>query len=125
MMTERNNISHVNQANEFCLVTTTSDSRERLVQIARQLVQERLAACCQIIGPHTSIYRWEGETEEATEWMCLIKTATHRYAAVEQTIRERHSYQTPEIIVTPITAGSEDYLNWMTSALESPTNERT
>jgi periplasmic divalent cation tolerance protein len=95
------------------VVTTTSDKPDELETIARQLVTAKLAACCQIIGPHTSIYRWQGNVETATEWMCLIKTRSELYAAVESTIRELHSYEVPEIIATEISLGCESYLKWL------------
>ncbi|MEO8449726.1 MAG: divalent-cation tolerance protein CutA [Gemmatimonadota bacterium] len=94
-------------------VSTTIDSETRARELARRLVEERLAACVQIAGPLASTYRWEGRVEEATEWLLLIKTTA---AAVEQLsgrIRALHSYTQPEIIATPITAGDPRYLEWI------------
>lgn len=95
------------------LISTTSDDREELVAIAERLIGDRLAACCQITGPLTSFYRWQGEIEQSIEWMCLIKTQTELYAAVEQAIREQHHYVEPEIIATEIKLGSAGYLKWI------------
>jgi periplasmic divalent cation tolerance protein len=98
----------------FLQVTTTAGSREEADRIATSLVDRRMAGCVQIIGPVRSVYRWQGEIEHGEEWLCQIKTTREQYAAVEAAIREIHSYDCPEIIATPIIAGSEAYLKWLT-----------
>ena len=97
----------------FLQMTTTAGSREEADRIATTLVDRRLAACVQIGGPVRSVYRWEGQIEHSEEWLCQIKTAREQYDAVEAAIREVHSYDCPEIIATPIIAGSEAYLQWL------------
>ena len=77
------------------------------------MVERRLAVCVQVIGPITSRYRWEGGAQMAQEWQCLAKTTRAAYDAVEAAIREAHSYDEPEIIATPIVAGSPGYLAWI------------
>ena len=67
-----------------------------------------------------STYRWQGEVEQAREWLCQIKTEASRYAELEAAIRELHSYEEPEIIATPIVAGSEGYLKWIEDSLRLP-----
>jgi periplasmic divalent cation tolerance protein len=67
----------------------------------------------QVVGPVTSRYRWQEEVEEAREWQCLAKTTRDAYQEVEAAIREVHSYDEPEIIATPIVAGSAGYLAWI------------
>ena len=94
-------------------ITTTNDDLQELEQIAKQLIDQRLAACCQIIGPITSVYRWKEKTEESTEWMCLIKTTAELYDAVETAIQAQHHYDEPEIIATKIERGSPGYLAWI------------
>ncbi len=94
-------------------VTTAVASREDAERIAVALVERRLAACVQIIGPIRSIYRWQGRVEQADEWMCLAKTTRGAYAAVEAAIREIHTYECPEIIATQLAEGSRDYLRWL------------
>ena len=94
-------------------VLTTVGSEEEAGVIAGLLVERRLAACVQVVGPIVSRYRWQGAIEEAREWQCLVKTTGAAYAAVEATIREAHSYDEPEIIATPIVAGSAGYLAWI------------
>lgn len=99
------------------VVTTTAGDQQLLIQIAQQLLQRKWAGCCQIVGPITSLYQWNQQIELASEWICLIKTTTERYPQVEKLIRELHSYETPEIIATPIVQGSPDYLNWLNASL--------
>ena len=96
-------------------ITTTNDDLQELELelIAQQLIDQRLAACCQIIGPITSIYRWKEKIEESTEWMCLIKTTVELYDAVETAIQAQHHYDEPEIIATKIERGSPGYLAWI------------
>lgn len=101
-------------------VLCTTDSRDEAESIAEALVSERLAACAQIAGPITSIYRWEGEVERAEEWLLLVKTTTERFDEAEDAIRQMHSYDTPEIVALPIERGSEDYLRWLEDAVGSP-----
>ena len=101
----------------FVQVQTTTDSEEEARRIAGELVQRRLAACVQVLGPIESTYRWQGAVETASEWACLIKTSEALYGRVEAALRELHSYDTPEIIALPITGGSEDYLQWLAESL--------
>lgn len=94
-------------------VATTIDSPERAQELARQLVERRLAACVQVVGPIASTYRWQDAVEQSQEWLCLIKTTAANYAALEAAIRALHPYDVPEIIATPVAAGNPDYLAWV------------
>ena len=98
---------------DYVQVMTTAGSEEEAGRIASLLVERRLAACVQVVGPITSRYRWRGEVEEEREWQCLAKTTRAAYEAAEAAIREVHSYDEPEIIATPIVAGSPGYLAWI------------
>lgn len=98
-------------------VLTTIDSEEAAERISAALVERRLAACVQVLGPVSSTYRWQGEVERAREWMCVAKTTAQRYPEVEAAIRELHSYDEPEIVATPIVAGSAGYLGWISESL--------
>jgi periplasmic divalent cation tolerance protein len=98
---------------DFLQVTTTTNSGHAAERIANELVTRRLAGCVQILGPMRSIYRWQDKVQRAEEWLLLIKTSRASYEAVEAAIRELHSYECPEIIATPITAGSAAYLAWL------------
>ena len=105
----------------YIQVTTTTETKEQAQTIAQHLVEARLAACVQIIGPITSIYRWKSKVENTQEWLCLIKTRDNLYAKVETAIKNRHPYDTPEIIAMPIVRGSKKYLNWIDDELENKT----
>ena len=99
--------------NEHIQVITTTDKRDDALAIARTLVEQRLAACVQIVGPITSIYRWKGNVETAEEWQCWAKSRQDRYGQIEQAIRHGHPYEEPEILAIPITAASAGYLAWI------------
>jgi len=97
-----------------CLqAVTTLARREDAQTMARTLVEKRLAACVQIVGPIESTYRWKGQVETAEEWLCLIKSTRERWQELEGAIRELHEYETPEVIALPIVAGSASYLEWL------------
>ena len=86
-------------------------------EAAAVLIDERLCACANILPAMTSVYRWEGALETAQEWRCLAKTDRTKYEAVEQNVRRLHPYDVPEIVATPIVAGSQAYLDWLQSVL--------
>jgi periplasmic divalent cation tolerance protein len=102
---------------EYVQVLTTVESEQEANRISSALIERRLAACVQILGPIASRYHWQGEVEEAREWQCLAKTEARRYVEVESAIRELHSYEEPEIVATPIVAGSKGYLDWISESL--------
>jgi periplasmic divalent cation tolerance protein len=102
---------------DYLQVTTAAGSEEEAERISAALVERRLAACVQVIGPISSRYRWQGEIEREREWLCLAKTEASRYDEVEAAIRELHSYEEPEIVATPIVAGSPGYLAWLSDNL--------
>ncbi|MCS7061158.1 MAG: divalent-cation tolerance protein CutA [Anaerolineae bacterium] len=104
---------------EVIQIITTTERFEDAQKIASYLVEEGLAACVQISGPITSLYRWQGRIETAQEWQCVIKTRAALYEQVEQTIRSRHPYQTPEILAMPVVRGSAAYLDWLAEATRS------
>jgi periplasmic divalent cation tolerance protein len=93
----------------FCTCPNEDEAR----RIAEGLVESRLAACVNLLPGMESIYRWEGEVETAREVLLLIKSKAERWDELRARITELHSYDTPEIIAIPITAGSEKYLNWI------------
>jgi len=98
---------------DYVQVLTAAGSEEEAERISAALVEARLAACVQVVGPVASRYRWEGAVETAEEWQCLAKTIAALYPRVEAAIREIHSYDEPEIVATPIVAGSAGYLAWI------------
>lgn len=98
---------------DFIQVFTTTARKQEAEQIARTLVEERLAACVQILGPITSTYHWQGAVETSEEWLCLIKSRQELFAKVEAAICRIHPYEVPEIVALPIVAGSQGYLTWL------------
>jgi len=104
--------------NPFAVVLCTCSSEREAETIASALVELHLAACVQILPAMRSIYRWQGKMESATEHLLLIKTSQARYPQVESKIHELHSYDVPEVIALPITAGSHQYLRWLESGLD-------
>lgn len=109
---------------EFVQAITTTDSRATARRIARALVDRRLAACVQIVGPIESTYRWQGKVATAREWLCLIKTTYARYRQVAAAVEALHPYDTPEIIALPIAAGSRRYLDWLAASVRPSTAKR-
>lgn len=98
---------------EYIQVVTTTERREDAERIARMLVEERLAACVQIIGPIGSTYRWQGAIETADEWQCWAKSRRDLYQEIEQAIARLHPYEVPEILAVPVLEGSAAYLAWL------------
>lgn len=97
----------------FSVVLVTTGSEEEAERIAACLVDERLAACVNIVGPIRSVYRWEGTVQNERELLLIIKARTDAFARLQERVSELHSYDTPEIIALPITAGFEPYLHWL------------
>jgi len=97
----------------YMQVLTTVDSAEAAERLGRSVVGARLAACAQIVGPIRSLYWWQGKVDDAQEWQILMKTTSEQLPALEGHIKANHSYDTPEIISTPIPWGSREYLTWI------------
>ena len=98
---------------DFIQVTTAVDNAEDAQSIASAVVGQRLAACVQIIGPIQSTYWWEGDIEISEEWLCLIKTRADLFDQLSAVVHQVHPYDIPELIATPVIAGSKSYLDWM------------
>jgi len=100
---------------EHVIVTSTTGAEDAARALAAGVIEAKLGACAQVVGPITSVYRWEGETRTEREWRVEIKTAADRVSALTEHIKANHSYDVPEIVVTPITSGSVEYLSWLVS----------
>jgi len=105
---------------EYIQVATTVATEEEAGAIAGLLVEKRLAACVQVIGPMTSHYRWQGKIETAGEYLCLAKSRATLYPEIEAAIKSIHPYEVAEIIAMPIIAGSKEYLSWLTAEVKEP-----
>jgi periplasmic divalent cation tolerance protein len=103
---------------------STAGSREEADRIAAALVDERLAACVNVVAPITSIYRWRGAVERAEEVLLVVKTRRTLVARVAARIRALHSYELPEAIALAIGGGSAEYLAWIAGETEGPRRVR-
>lgn len=101
---------------DFIVVLVTTPSKEEAERIAQALVEEHLAACVNIVSPVQSIYRWEGKVQNEIELLLVIKTRQAVFEDVSQRVRALHSYQNPEIVALPISAGSTSYFDWLRQA---------
>jgi len=103
----------LSEPTDVLLVVTHLPDHEAAVALARALIERRLAACVNVLGAATSIYRWKGALETAPEVPLLIKTRAPLYARIEAAIRELHPYELPEIIAVPVERGLPEYLQWV------------
>jgi periplasmic divalent cation tolerance protein len=102
------------------LVLTNCPDEESANAIALALVEDRLAACVNILPRVQSVYRWQGAVESATEIPLFIKSTATNYPALDAAIRNRHPYQVPEIIALPVERGLPAYLDWIASETTQP-----
>ena len=107
------------------VVLVTCGSAKEARRIARSLVEQRLAACVNILEvPVRSIYRWKNKVESAKESLLIIKSSRKRFAGLQGAIRKLHSYDVPEFIALPVTEGSTKYLSWLNESVGKPRKKR-
>lgn len=102
---------------EFIVVFITTSSADEAIKIARALVEEKLAACVNIVPQVFSFYWWEGKLQEDKEALMIAKTTASAFPALEAKVKELHSYTVPEIIALPIKAGYKGYLDWVAGSV--------
>lgn len=95
------------------LILTSLPDAASAQSLATHLVEQRLAACVNILAPCRSVYRWEGKIEEASEVPLIIKTTVERYSALEAEILAHHPYELPEIVAVSLERGLPEYLAWV------------
>src|SRR5690349_14011402 len=95
------------------VVFSACDSEEQARQIASHLVEQRLAACVNIVAGARSIYRWKGKIEDASEWLLIIKSRRDLMDRLRAAVGTIHSYEVPELLALPVVDGSEGYLAWL------------
>ncbi len=105
-------------ATDYIVVFCTVPNEATAQEIARQLVEEKLAACCNIIPGLKSIYTWENKIQEDAEHLLLIKSRQMVFSRLEDRIKELHPYRIPEIISLPIIKGNKEYLKWIGENVE-------
>lgn len=96
-----------------CIVYMTAGDRDEALRIGRALVDERLAACVNLLGEITSLYRWEGAVQQDGEIAFIAKTTADKVPALSARVAELHSYETPCVVALGITGGAESFLRWM------------
>jgi periplasmic divalent cation tolerance protein len=95
------------------VLTTMPNDEPKTAELARALIDERLAACINVHGPMTSTYRWKGRVEVDAERQVVIKTTRDRLDALRKRIHELHPYELPEFLVLDVASGSDAYLDWV------------
>jgi periplasmic divalent cation tolerance protein len=106
------------QSSEAIVVLMTAANAAEAARLAEMLVSAHLAACVQISQPMSSVFRWNGTIQWQNEVLIVAKTERSRFEEFEREVRALHSYETPEIIALPITAGSAPYLKWLSASLD-------
>lgn len=102
------------------VVLTTCDSEEKAAELARALVEQKVAACVNILPGVRSIYHWQGKVEDAQEWQLVIKSRRDLFPTLKEAIAAVHSYEVPEVLALPVVDGSEAYLSWLDRELVDP-----
>ena len=108
---------------EISIVLVTAGSEEEAAAIGQILVEERLAACANIVPRIRSIYRWKGKICDEQEFLTIIKTRTSLFDDVQKRVKELHSYEVPEIISFPVAGGLQQYIDWVLEETEAEKGE--
>ena len=102
---------------DYTLIIVTASSREEAEKIATTLLERKLIACANILGPVSSRFWWQGKIDSAKEYMIFMKTKRELFDQVADNVKQLHSYEVPEIIALPIVEGAKPYLEWINSSL--------
>lgn len=102
------------------VVLVTTASEEEAARIGRAAVEAQLAACANVLPGIRSIFRWEGKVSDERESLLLLKSRSDLFQELAATVKKLHSYEVPEIIALPISAGSPDYLDWLRNSTRKP-----
>jgi periplasmic divalent cation tolerance protein len=97
------------------IVFTNLPDRDSALALAKHLVEERFAACVNVLDGCTSVFRWQSTLQTEREVPVIIKTRRDRFAALQEAIRTRHPYEVPEIVAVPVTDGLAEYLYWIST----------
>ncbi|MCJ7762215.1 divalent-cation tolerance protein CutA [Candidatus Bathyarchaeota archaeon] len=104
--------------NEYIIVMVTTASKEEAETIAQRLLEAKLIACANVIGPVHSRFLWSGKINRAEEYLVLMKTRKDLFGVLSESVKALHSYEVPEIIALPVIDGSKAYLKWLDSCLQ-------
>jgi len=102
------------------VIFVTASGKEEAEKIAKALVEEKLAACVNIINAVESLFWWENKVDRVSEALLIIKSSDEKFAEISQTVKSLHSYEVPEIIALPITNGYKPYLDWINESIRKP-----
>ncbi len=116
---EREGAGRSRTASSLVQVMTTTETRELALELGHAAIDDRVAACVQVVGPITSVYRWKGAVEETSEFLCLLKTPSEGVEALAAFLRSRHPYDTPEITAVGSVFVDENYLAWAREETQS------
>ncbi|MHC4599142.1 MAG: divalent-cation tolerance protein CutA [Planctomycetota bacterium] len=105
---------------EFVTVFVTSPGRETSLAIASALVEERIAACVNVVPGLVSVYRWEGKVQQDPEELLVAKTRRSLLGNLEERVKALHPYDVPEVVALPILDGSREYLDWLAESTAPP-----
>ncbi|MDW8041108.1 MAG: divalent-cation tolerance protein CutA [Nitrososphaerota archaeon] len=103
--------------NAYIIILVTASSKSEAEKIVQTLLEERLIACANIIGPAHSLFWWQGKIDKSQEHLILMKTRKALFDKVSERVKALHSYQVPEIIAIPVTEALKDYLQWLDESL--------
>lgn len=106
--------------NSYIMVIVTASSKQEAEKIAHQLLEEKMIACANIVGPVSSHFHWAGKIDKAEEYLMLMKSRAELFEALSAKVKALHSYEVPEIIALPVLKGSAAYLDWLSNSLKQP-----
>lgn len=102
---------------KYLVVLSTFKDKDEARRVSKELIKDKLAACINLIDKVESIYEWEGDVEESSETLAVIKTKTEKFEVLRKKIKELHSYEVPEIVALEVKKGDFDYLDWIDRVL--------
>lgn len=102
---------------DYIVVLVTTSTKQEAEKIVQHLINDRLIACGNIVGPVTSFFQWSGQVEQAQEYLALMKSRKNLFDRLTEAVKIIHSYEIPEILALPIMEGSKTYLDWLENCL--------
>ncbi len=102
----------------YIIVLVTTVSKQEAEAIAQKLLEAKLIACANILGPVSSHFHWQGKIDRAEEYLLLLKSRQNLFKALAAEVKKLHSYEVPEILALPVVAGSKAYLDWLGNSLK-------
>lgn len=107
----------------YVVIMMTTSNKEEAMKIVRSLLEKKLIACANIVGPVSSLFWWEGKIDQASEFLVFMKTHKNLFERLSETVREIHSYEVPEIVALPMIEGLPPYMEWLKASLQSVSDD--